>query len=102
MWDLHGVERKTRAGRQLKQVRSLRGKRGAGAGSPAAQCRGVPAEALGNSECCWEPRGGTSAAVSLLLAFCRWQILWHQQTFFVSRIIFGLINSQEGTALLCP
>lgn len=41
MWDLHGVERKTRAGGDLKQARSLRGRRGL---EPAAQGRDVSAK----------------------------------------------------------
>lgn len=53
-------------------------------------------------ECWWEPHAGISAAAASLLAFCCLQIVWHQQTLLVSRIISVLMNSQEGPALLCP
>lgn len=69
---------------------------------PAARRRDVSAEALGNSPSAGEPHGGISPAVPLLLAFCRLQIVWHQQTLFVSGMVSLSINLQEGLALLCP
>lgn len=47
MWDLHGVKSKTRAGMDLKQVKSLRGRRGGW--SPSAQSSDISPKALGNS-----------------------------------------------------
>lgn len=48
VWDLHGLARKPRAGRDLKAVwEAWEG--GEGAGALAAQCRGASPQALENS-----------------------------------------------------
>lgn len=84
-----------------KSWEACEGGEGAGAASCTMQ-RHLSPSSRKFPLCWWEPHGGTSAAAALPLAFCCWQIVWHQQTLLVSRITSLLINSQEGPARLCP